>query len=66
MPLLVETDLARFLAALKARASGVYRVQGCTLARTGSSAFQPVNTPQLRAECELLWFTVDPARKDGA
>jgi hypothetical protein len=66
MPLLVETDLARFLAALKARASGVYRVQGCTLARLGSSTFQPTNTPQLRAECELLWFTVDVARRDGA
>jgi hypothetical protein len=65
MPLLVETDLGRFLAALKARASGVYRVHGCTLARLGGSAFQAANTPQLRAECELLWFTVDATSKGG-
>jgi type II secretory pathway pseudopilin PulG len=62
LPLLVETDLARFLAALKARAPGVYRVQGCSLSRlTGAQAFEAANRPQLQAECELLWFTVAPA-----
>jgi hypothetical protein len=61
LPLLVETDLARFLAALKARAPGIYRVHGCRLSRLNSAqAFEASNRPQLKAECELLWFTVAP------
>lgn len=58
MPLLVETDLPRFLAALRARAPGVYRVQGCRLSRPGREAFEAVNQPRLKAECELFWYTV--------
>ena len=59
LPLLVETDLARFLAALKARAPGVVRVQGCRLSgQNGAASFEPVNQPRLQAECDLLWFTV--------
>ncbi|MEW6414857.1 MAG: hypothetical protein AB1482_06335 [Pseudomonadota bacterium] len=61
MPLLVETDLLRFLAALRARAPGIYRVQACSLSRSGREAFEAVKLPRLRAECELLWFTVAPA-----
>ena len=61
LPLLVETDLMRFLAALKTRAPGVYRVQGCALSRLNDARFAAVNQPQLQAECELLWFTVAPA-----
>jgi multidrug efflux pump subunit AcrA (membrane-fusion protein) len=58
LPLLVETDLPRFLAALNARATGIYRVQGCRLSRLGDAAFEAINQPRLQAECELLWFTV--------
>ena len=65
LPLLVETDLARFLAALKARAPGVYRVQGCQLSRLKDASFEAINQPQLQAECELLWFTV-AAKTKGA
>jgi hypothetical protein len=64
LPLLVETDLARFLNALKARAPGVYRVRGCQLSHSGDAPFEPVNQPRLLAECELLWFTV--AAESGA
>lgn len=57
MPLLVETDLTRFLDALRARAPGVVRVERCTLARPlggeGLSA-----DPALEAECELVWYTL--------
>lgn len=60
MPLLVETDLPRFLAALKTRAPGIYRVHGCRLSRLGSASFEAVNPPRLQAACELLWFTVAP------
>lgn len=61
MPLLVESDLPRFLAALRARAPGIYRVRDCRLSRPGHEPFEAVNLPRLRAECELLWFTVAPA-----
>ncbi len=57
-PLLVETDLARFLDALKARAPGVVRVQGCSLSRPDNAPFEASNHPHLQAECDLLWFTV--------
>ncbi len=57
-PLLVETDLARFLDALKARAPGVVRVQGCNLSRPDNTLFEASNHPHLQAECDLLWFTV--------
>jgi hypothetical protein len=58
MPLLLETDLSRFLAALKARAPGVYRVQACQLSRLNNTLSNTTRTPQLSAECDLLWFTV--------
>jgi len=58
LPLLVETDLMRFLSALRNRASGVYRVQGCRMSWLGSAPFEAVNQPRLQAECDLLWFTV--------
>jgi hypothetical protein len=58
LPLLVETDLSRFLTALKARAPGVYRVQSCQLSRRNHAPFGTQQPPQLQAECELQWFTV--------
>lgn len=58
MPLLVETDLPRFLDALRARAPGIFRVSRCRLARIADAPPRPVNHPELDAECELLWFTV--------
>jgi len=64
LPLLVETDLPRFLAALKARAPGIFRVHGCRLSRLGSASFEAINQPRLQAECELLWFTVATATEE--
>lgn len=58
MPLLVETDLSRFLDALRARAPGIYRVQSCRLSRPGREAFEAFNLPRLKAECELRWYTI--------
>lgn len=60
MALLVETDLTRFLSALQARAPGIYRVRGCRVARPGNEPFTAVNQPRLKADCELLWYTVAP------
>lgn len=59
VPLLVETDLVRFLAALQRRAPGIHRVRACSLSRLDNAPFAAVNQPRLQAECELLWFTVD-------
>lgn len=58
MPVLVETDMPRFLDALRARASGLFRVDSCRLARITDAPPQPLNRPELDVECELLWFTV--------
>jgi hypothetical protein len=64
MPLLVETDLPHFLDALRARAPGLFRVSQCRLSRITDTPPQPVNRPELDAECELLWFTVAAAGKE--
>jgi hypothetical protein len=58
MPLLVETDLPSFVDALYARAPGVFRVDRCRLSRLSDAPPQPINQPEIDAECELLWFTV--------
>jgi hypothetical protein len=65
MPLLVETDLPRFLDALRVRAPGLFRVSNCRLARLSDAPPQPVNRPELDAECELLWFTVATDGKEA-
>jgi len=65
MPLLVETDLPRFLDALRARAPGLVRVGSCRLSRLTDAPPQPINHPELDAECELLWFTVAADGKEG-
>jgi hypothetical protein len=58
LPLLVETDLVHFLVALKQRAPGLHRVGGCTLLRTDDTPFEATNQPRLKAECEIVWYTV--------
>lgn len=58
LPLLVETDLPRFLTAVRARAPGLVRVRGCRLTRLSDAPFQAVNQPLLQAECELRWYTL--------
>lgn len=65
MPLLVETDLPRFLDALRARAPGIFRVDQCRLSRITDAPPQAVNQPELDAECELLWFTVMADSKEA-
>lgn len=65
MPVLVETDLPRFLDALRVRASGIVRVDRCRLVHLTDAPPQPVNRPELEAECELLWFTVAADGKEA-
>ncbi|MFN3715936.1 MAG: hypothetical protein ACK4R8_04315 [Thiobacillus sp.] len=58
MPLLVETDLPRFLDALRARTPGVVRVERCTLTRLPDTGEALSPDPALEAECELTWHTL--------
>ena len=62
-PVLVETDVPRYIAAIQARAAGVVRVSRCSLSLPRNLPFEPINQPRMQAECELLWFTV--AEKAG-
>lgn len=57
-PVLVETDVPRFLAALRQRAPGVFTVQSCRLTMPSRTEFRAVDQPRMQAECELLWFTI--------
>lgn len=65
LPLLVEPDLTRFLAALERHAPGIHRVQGCTLTRADDAPFEAVNQARLKSECEILWFTVTTSSEGG-
>ena len=58
MPILVETDLDRFLGGLKSHPAGLMRARSCILSRNGPLAPDMVNQPELDAECELLWYTL--------
>lgn len=59
LPLLVESDLDRFISALQAQPVGLVRVRGCSLTRTGPLPPPPLNRPGLMADCELVWYTID-------
>lgn len=63
MPLLVETDLPRFLDALRARTPGVFRVTRCRMVRLADLPPQLIDVPELEAECELVWFTLSADRE---
>ncbi|MEQ1592123.1 MAG: hypothetical protein ABL892_07005 [Thiobacillaceae bacterium] len=63
MPMLVETDLPRFLEALQQRTRSVFRVRACQITRTSEAAPEALNRPELETECELLWFTLATATR---
>ena len=65
MPILVETDLPRFLAALGERAPGLFRVDSCRVSRAGDGVPPTDNDPALDTECQLLWFTVPTDERGG-
>lgn len=58
LPLLVETDLPRFIDAVRVRAPGIVRVERCELRHLIDPLPPSPDRPELDAECELLWFTV--------
>ncbi len=60
MPILVESDLNRFLKDLQSNPAGLMRASSCILTRNGPLPPDIVNKPELEAECELLWYTLKP------
>jgi len=64
LPLLHEGDLMGFLQRVAESRRGVFMITGCTLTRvgTGISAEQP----NLNAECDLSWITVDETFKGAS
>jgi hypothetical protein len=64
-PILMETDLPRFLAAFVQRAPGIVRVERCSLSMLDARAFEAVNQPRLQAECELQWYTIADITKEA-
>lgn len=63
MPILVEDDLGNFLKALQQRNPGIFRVRSCQITRAADAPPQPINKPELEAECELLWLTIAPPER---
>lgn len=55
-----EGELLRFFRQLEAQGAGAFDINECTLERA-TSADAPLNAqPNLRAECELAWITLNP------
>lgn len=59
MQLLHEGDLMNFFRRLAAHRAGVFLMNGCTLRRAGTVAVTTAAQPNLNADCELTWVTVD-------
>lgn len=63
LPLLHEEDLLNFMDALREENAGVHLIDQCTVRRaanTQTTRFQP----NMTAECQLAWITVQPAATD--
>jgi hypothetical protein len=62
LALLHEGDLARFLDHLAARHAGLFSVNDCDLHRlagAGPDSAPPGGQPNLQAECQLVWYTLN-------
>lgn len=60
--LLHEDDLMRFFSALKNQKIGLFALNECILMREGSS-LTPRSDPNLRADCEISWITMNPVNQ---
>lgn len=59
LPLLHEGDLMRFLQRVAENRRGVFVITGCSVTRIGSA--MSADQPNLSAECDLNWITVEEA-----
>jgi hypothetical protein len=57
--ILHEEDLMRFFEELRKQKVGLFALNNCMLERVGAGSASQ-NDPNLRAECELSWITMNP------
>jgi hypothetical protein len=62
--LLHEGELMRFLHLLEKQNVGAFDINQCVLQRTNLGAEPGAAQPNLRAECELAWVTLNPPQMD--
>ncbi|MGH8750116.1 MAG: hypothetical protein ACREUV_00250 [Burkholderiales bacterium] len=58
--LLHESDLMRFFGVLSNNGIGLFHINQCKLERLDNNSTAIRFQPNLRAECELMWFTLSP------
>lgn len=54
-----EGDLLRFLDLLEARRGGLFELSACTLRRTRDAGEISLQEANLKADCELRWYSLD-------
>ena len=62
--LLHEGELMRFFHLLEKQNVGAFDINQCVLQRTNLGAEPGAAQPNLRAECELAWVTLNPPQMD--
>ena len=60
MELLHEVDLLSLINDLEMKVPGIFHVDRCELRRHGAEFSYRLESPNLQATCELLWFTIQP------
>jgi hypothetical protein len=55
-----EGELLRFFRRLEAQRAGAFDINECLLERSASADAPLAAQPNLRAECELAWITINP------
>ena len=58
MQLLHEGDLFRLFASLDEEAQSIYHLSSCHLQRSSDAITADADVPNIRAQCELKWFTI--------
>lgn len=61
-----EGDLMRFLGMLATQKSGMFFLQSCIIDRPVRIDTPAPRQPNLNAQCELSWLTIDPEKKTGS
>lgn len=57
-----EGDLTRFLQTLATQQSGMFFIRSCTIDRAVRNDAPAPRQPNLNAQCELSWLTIDPGK----
>lgn len=64
MELRHEGDLLNFLRALEARRNGLFELSACSLRRSRDATEISLQEGNLKAECELRWYSLDVPNAD--